>query len=409
MARLFSSGFELNSVTAGVEFDVINPTPTISTATVRTGTYSMQINGATINVAKGVGYSYAAADTNGPFFLRFYLNITSAPNADTTIGCFQRLTGFQSLTCVLTTTRTLKLFCGDGATAIGSASSVLNTGQWYRVEMKVDFTPATGSKVGELKIDGTTVATSSTLTTANLSGGTSNILLGVNSEGEACTTDNIFFDDVAVNDSTGSNQTGYPGAGQIIHLKPNAAGDNNAFTVQVGGTAGAANNFTRVNEVPPDDVTSYNGDVLSGNIDDFNIDNTPAGIGTNDTINVVQVGVRFRASVAAAEAAFKVRVKKASGGTVASSAAIVPNSTTWNTNTNGTTPMTYPIIEYQNPDSANWTKALLDTAQVGYTISTTNTNAADISNVWMLVDSTPVAAPSTGFFGSMPMMGLGMG
>lgn len=386
MARLWSSGFELNSTTAAMEWDTV--TGTIQATTVRTGGFAGAVTSATSGTFKGFIYRYAAADANGPNWLRFYLNITANPNADTTIAGIQRNAGFENLTLKLTTTGTLKLFTQDGATQIGSASSALNTAQWYRIEMKMDNSPATGAKVGELQIDGSVIATSSTLTSTNMTGGANVINLGVNLEGEACTTVNINFDDVAMNDSTGSFQNSYPGAGQIVHLKPNAAGDNNSFTVAVGGTAGAANNFTRVNEIPPDDATSYNGAVLSGNIDDFNIDDTPGAIGSNDTINVVAVGVRYRAVVAAAEAAFKTRIKKTAAGTVSSSAAITPNATTWKTNANAV-PTNYGLTLYQDPDSINWIKATLDTAQIGYTISTTNTNAANISNIWLLVDSTP--------------------
>lgn len=386
MARLWSSGFELNSTTASVEWTTA--TGTIQATTIRTGGFAGAVTSATSGTFKGFTYSYVAADTAGPNWFRFYLNITTNPNADTTIAGIQGGSGFENLSLVLTTTGTLKLFTQDRAVQIGSASSALSTARWYRIEMKMDSSPATGSKVGELQIDGVVAATSSTLTSTNMTGGASTINLGVNLEGETCTTLNINFDDVALNDNTGSFQNTYPGAGQIVHLKPNATGDNNTFTVAVGGTAGAANNFTRVNEVPPDDATSYNGAVLSGNIDDFNIDDTPGSVGPNDTINVVAVGVRYRAVVAAAEAAFKTRVKKAAAGTVSSSAAITPNSTTWKTNANAV-PTNYGLTLYQDPDGINWTKATLDTSQVGYTISTTNTNAADISNVWILVDSTP--------------------
>ncbi len=268
------------------------------------------------------------------------------------------------------------------------ASTTLAVNHWYRIEVR-NFN--TSTTVGFL-VDGVTIVASTSANTAVYN----QIAFGGNQGGSNTDTAGVFyFDDVAINDTTaGGTQTGYPGDGNIVHLQPNAAGDNNGFIVQVGGTVGATNNFTRVSEVSPDDVTTYNGDVTSGHIDDFNITDTPAAIKTIDTINVVMVGVRYRALVAASEAAFQVRIKKASGGTVASSTAITPNSTTWKTNTNAV-PQLYPIIEYLNPDAAAWTKALLDTAQIGYNISTTNTNAADISTVWALVDYTNLVP--TGF------------
>jgi hypothetical protein len=107
----------------------------------------------------------------------------------------------------------------------------------------------------EAKVDGASAFASSS--TRSLSSGIRQFLLGGNLNSEAQTTGDWFFDDLAINDNTGSFQNSYPGEGKIIHLKPNAAGDSNGFSVQVGGTVGSSNNYTRVNEVTPDDATSY--------------------------------------------------------------------------------------------------------------------------------------------------------
>lgn len=383
MGRLSSIGFEQQTMTAGVEVDSTTGTaPTIDTSIFRSGAASVKFNPAA--ATSFFTRQFAATSATNNVYVRFYAYFTAFPGANNiALAAIRSAAAGNNLTIRMNTAGTIYLNNEQTATQVGSTSSALSLNTWYRIE----FSYVYAGGAANAYIDGNNFATG----TATTSIATDTIRLGFIDSA----TGTYYVDDIAINDNTGSFQTGLPGAGQLVYLWPNAAGDNNAFTVQVGGTAGAANNFTRVKEITPDDATTYNGDALSGDIDDFNIDDTPASIGASDTINVVHVGVRYRAIVAAAEAVFKVRVKKASAGTVTSSAAITPNATTWKSNSNAV-PNSFPLTLYQDPDSSNWTKATLDTAQVGYTISTTNTNAANISTVWMIVDSTPVAAAAAG-------------
>ena len=69
MARLWSSGFELNSLTAGVEFTNIDAGGTIDTTTVRSGTYSFKVN---TTATSNVDFNFKSADNLGPFYIRLY-------------------------------------------------------------------------------------------------------------------------------------------------------------------------------------------------------------------------------------------------------------------------------------------------------------------------------------------------
>lgn len=403
MARILSEGFELNSKT--IYANAVGTTSaicTISNTTKRSGSYALKANPS--SSGGSMTWQYTAMTTNSIYYYRFYLYLNSVTTANGIIAfiydSFGPYFGIQ-----LNTDKSLAVYYSTTGvsldTKLGSNSSVLNTGQWYRVEMAGNF----NTNALTAYIDGTSFSTG---TITSVGGGALDLGLEAADGTTGSFTADIYFDDVAINNNSGSFQATLPGAGQIIHLQPNAAGDNNAFTTQVGGTAGATNNFTRVDEITPDDATSYNGDTVLNNTDDFNITDTPATIGSSDTINVVAVGIRFNGASSTAEASFKVRVKKASAGTVSSSAAITPNSTTWKTNANAA-PTNYPLVTYQDPDAGAWTKATLDTSQIGYTISTTNTNAANISTIWMLVDSTPASgpAPSSLVGGTLSMLGVG--
>jgi hypothetical protein len=324
------------------------------------------------------------------FYLRAYVNFATLPSAENKILGFRASGGFgvPQTNISIDNTGALRLY-NNTTTQIGSASSPLSTGQWYRIELKIDKTPAGGSQIVEAKIDGVVFATASNLTVNQAQ----SIVIGGNLNSEAQTTGNWFFDDIAVNDSTTSNQNTYPGPGHIIHLKPNAAGDVNGFLVQVGGTAGSSNNFTRVNEVTPNDATSYNASAALNAEDLFNCDDS--GIGSSDLVRVVSVGVRMANLVSAdATAAIKLEIEKTGSGTKSQSADIIPNSTSFATNA-AANPRNYPLTTYQDPDGANWTQTTLDSMQIGYIEDVANTQSIAISAIWALVDYLPVGETTT--------------
>lgn len=412
MARLWQCGFEQNTTATDVEVSAVSGAPTISSTTKQSGSYALRISSLTSATRMGVRYQFQAAVGNGPFFMRAALYVVTVPSAENRIfgaNLSATFTGTYEIYVTLATNGAgaaqLQLY--DSVGAIGSASSALTLNTWYYVELKFDRNHAAGSQIVEGKLNGSVFATSST---RNIGAGIDNMVVGGNLAAEAQTTGEWFFDDLCVNNTTAGGQTGYPGDGRIVHLKPAAAGEFNQFTVAVGGdnTPGATN-YTRVQEVTPDDVTTYNGDFTATDTDDYLID-APSALGGSDVINVVAVGVRYRALVAATEAAFKVRLKSATGATPTSSAEITPNSVTWKTNANAA-PLNYPIVTYADPTTTvAWTKTgtnSLTNAQVGMNISTTNINAADISTLWVSVDYTPVVTAV--FRKTLSSVGTGVG
>lgn len=392
MARLWSSGFELNSIADEMSATGASGATIATSSTVaHSGTYSLK---AAITSSGSCDATMVVnANGLGTIFIRTYIYVTTLPNTNTTIlyvdddangdnagGIYMNSSGGVGITT----------YAGANSNppTYHTATSAISLNTWHYIELEIVATSANAQTVTG-RLDGTQFDSQSGTSTLPANAMTTPYF-GIAIDGnETATSGVIYFDDVAVNDNTGSFQNTWPGVGSITHQRPAAAGDNNAFTVQVGGTAGAANNYTRVNEVTPDDATSYNGDITSGDIDDFAVGST--SIGASDTVNVVSVGVRYRAAIASAEATFKARIKKTSGGTVSSSAGIKPTSTTWTTNANAVAKV-YPITLYNDPDGNPWTATTLNSAQIGYTISTTGTNAVDVSTVWMLVDSTPAGS-----------------
>lgn len=387
MARLFTSGFELNSATAGVEWDFVASSTTVSTAVVRSGTYA-----GNCNLAGAVRYfqkQFTATSGSGPYYFRTYFYVATLPSAETDLLWLQQSSGsfLHCASIYINTDGTLRLYNynGSGVKAqVGSASAALSTGTWYRIELKFDKSPATGSQILEGKIDGTVFATASNLTISNAPG---TLSVGGNGAGQTA-TGNFYYDDVAFNDSTGSFQNTYPGAGSVIHLRPNAAGDNSAFTVFPSGS-----NYSNVDDVTPDDASTFVLSTTNGAIDDYNIDATPGAVGASDTINVISVGLRFSAAgTTNPKPTFVARAKASSGGTVEEGSTLTASVTSWNTNAVAV-PRVYPLTMYDLPgvSTTAWTKSDLDVAQIGVRLTDAPFASLEISAVWMLVDFTPVS------------------
>jgi len=83
-----------------------------------------------------------------------------------------------------------------------------------------------------------------------------------------------FMDDIAVNDTAGSYQNSWPGAGGIYLLKPNGAGSQDAWSPSDAGV----DNWTLVDEIPSDDDTTYVYDDVSGHQDLYNIESLAASV-----------------------------------------------------------------------------------------------------------------------------------
>ncbi len=377
MARLFTSGFETQSATTGVEFTTggLNGTSAIDTSNQRSGAACMKF--VTSASFSWMRETFKSSLSNSEAFVRVYVKFFSLPGSGThEILTVADMGGAVARAQVRYNGATGNLeIVNVGNTVIGTVA--VTTGAYYRLE--VDVAGGSGTGIIKAYLDGSQFATSTTETLGTFDG----IYLG---SAFNATTISFYMDDIAINDTSGSAQTGLPGDGKVITLKPSAAGDVNTFATQTGGTAGAGNNFTRVDEITPNDATDFNGSSTLNQEDLFNMDNS--GLSAGDTITVVQVNARTRNSTADASAAFKTEIEKAAAGTIAQSASTVPNSTTWKTNNSTTTLLPLQTL-YTDPDGGAWSQTTLDSMQVGYKLTTapgTGGRRVEFTKVWVNVD-----------------------
>lgn len=379
MARKATLGGEIQSTAADMEVDSTSgSTISIDTSIFRSGLASWKFVGA----ASGpfVTRQYTAA--NGDSYVRVYIYVQSMTTAvDIAICLIRDGTSGNNANIRLNrdsaNTYHLELWDEQAGVQRGSDSSTLNINTWYRLEFS--YIRATG--VMTAYIDGVQFASGT-----GTSGLNSNTLRFGSIDSSTMT---INFDDIAVNDSTGSFENGLPGEGKVFVMHANNSGDVNTFATQTGGTAGAANNFTRVDEVTPNDATDFNGSSTLNEEDLYNFD--PPSSSPGDYVKVVELWARFRNSTADPTGAVKFEAEKTGSGTILQSSAIVPNSTTWRMNA-AAVPKTPPLVMYQDPDNNNWTFDTLSTIQGGQKLTTgpgTPGRRIDVTWVAFIVEIKP--------------------
>lgn len=397
-ARIYSNGFEWQSTTAGVEILAINGTPTINTTTKHSGAASMEVSGnITTGVVEDANYTFAGCTK---CWLRYYVYLSSQ-TADANVVTY--LDTYNGATNITSTqwgwdgaNYTATVFYNNFGASLASTFTV-TSGAWHYIEMLYDTTPANGSEVLTVKLDGAQVAsaTNLTLTTKTMT----NTEFGVfNGTAGTISDTTALFDDLAVNNTTGSSQVDYAGVGNIVLVKPTGSGDN-ACTTGL---------FSYINEVPPSDTATSGSTICeldsNGVIGDFNVtDSSTAGIDSYDTITLVQVMARMREETAGTSL-YNLRVKSAASGTVSATSDVDAGNATARTNPTGTTAFTNQLVSYTDPTTGiAWTPTgtnSIDNMQVGVA----NTDAVDSTpDAWILtlgaqveyVDGSPPPAAST--------------
>lgn len=374
MARLWTSGFELQSATAGVEFTSGGTNCLIDTSIKHAGSASIHLNPTA--GFRWFGQIFKSSTSSSKAYVRVFVYFSALPAAGNEvelIGLWDSAAVGRRAHIRLLNTGQCQLYAG--ATQIGANSGTLSTGTWYRIELECEGSGAADNDISA-RINGTQFASSATATVLNFDAayfGSPN----------AASTYDIYWDDIAINDTTGSSQTGFPGDSTgVIYLRPNAAGDANSWLDTSNG-AGTTSNYTLVDETTPNDATDMVQSTTLNAEDLYNM--SASGIPSTSTINVVHVGGRFRNDVVDATIGFKFEIEKTGSGTISQSAEIVPNSTTWKTN-GGTTAFGFPITLYTDPDGAAWTQTTIDSMQTGVKITTDGTNKVQVSSIYALVD-----------------------
>jgi len=363
-ARRWSSGFELNSTTANVEWSNVQGSASVQSVITRSGNYAGRIN-----PTNGQGRFYYTfvrdLGLEDPLYFRVYMYFASLPTDEATILLFTDYNNRLGEQVFLTVDQNGDArFYEDGrhlsAPELRSAvSGVFQEGKWYRVEVNYDAYDSVTLRVdGEDKM--TFVDDSIEVDWIH------DVYFGVPMNAQPNMLD-LYIDDIAINDNSGTFQNSYPGPGSIRHMLVDGLGDTTTIYNQ---TPSSGSYYDKLDETSPDDSTTYLS-TSTNNIGEFNLQSpSSAGIPGASQINLLQVGIRWY--VSRTFSTYRLRLKALSGGAIEEGISMNTRSSSWRTNdddgdSRSTPPMNYSLSSVVLPGTSDpWTVSDLATAQIGF-------------------------------------------
>lgn len=369
----------------GFESGDLNPEPwtysgtlSISSTTVRTGTYALRVNPTTtgtglyrIGCFTSAGGRDVACNV-ATIYPRFYYRYATKPASGSEI-LFQSRTSADGVKFSLRLNSSGNLAAYDSAgTLLATGSTVLAQDTWYRIEPRVE----TGASVGwEVRLNGTSEISG---TGANL--GTSNngrLFLGKVTDVSGQSVD-FFYDDFSLDDSA------YPGEGKIVRLIPNANGSTMAWTTGTGSS-----NYLEVDDVPMGTASYVKNTGAANEVALFDLtDSSTAGI--SGTIHAIRPEIQARLD-ATGTSAFSLRTRSGTTNTDLATVALTTGGSYLST--------TYAT----DPDTAGaWSTSAIDALEVGG-IETAAVSTR-LQDVHVYVEYTEAVSSSPG---SLMLMGVG--
>lgn len=242
MARLITSGGEIREHSTS---DIGCPdgwsagatATSTSTSVIREAFASFQCDGTAANTSFR-RWSWTAPALGATLHARSYHQFAALPTSDATIARFRTSADGALVSARLTTAGKLQLWNDSAGTQIGSDSALtVSTGTWYRVQLSmlintgaVDtaalYVQQDGYQESDETISGSSLTVSDTHGARFEAGWVTN----------PGATVSCYVDDVAVNDSTGTAQTGLPGDGWVFWDATATKGTLNSWTDCAGGT-----------------------------------------------------------------------------------------------------------------------------------------------------------------------------
>lgn len=293
MTRLITAPFEGRHFVLDLATDPNSggETVTYDTSIKRSGLSSLKITGTGVSGAKTNHFTFTGV-VGRTYYMRQWIYVTTF-NSSGEMLVSAAGGPLDFLSVWFNTSNQLYLYDDANNVAIGSPSATLSANQWHKIELGFKISASTNDDYGELKVNGTTVHSSTTLNLGT--GAPEYIELGMYLP--VTDTATIYIDDVALNDDQGSVNNTWCGEGKIVQLLPISDSANGGWSKPGGGTT---NLFSSVDNTPPTGIA----DTTSGTNAERQIRNpnntasqdydanmtsyTTAGIVAADTIVCVQ-------------------------------------------------------------------------------------------------------------------------
>lgn len=293
MARLLNVSYETNSAPAE-NVTTTTGTATISTTTKRSGDYAGKYASGAGNAAAHHLFPISTPTLSRVYHTRSYhIFETTLPSAASTDIAKINSTSGWLMMARLTSAGKLQLWDNNFNVQVGSDSAAtLVADQWYKVELRIVAKAVGATDEASLWLDNVLVASSTTINMVDAA--PNGIYVGFTTAPGASKVS--YVDDIAVNDDTGSDQTGRCGDENLVNLW--AISDNSRATLWTGGAGGNTNLWDAVNNRPPigtateTDLTQIeHAGGAAGSTDDYvatMTDYLTAGVPSGATITLVQ-------------------------------------------------------------------------------------------------------------------------
>lgn len=284
MARIWMSGFEAGSINVLSNVSGVGTNFNVKTTNPRTGAYSLYSGGTsgsgmiTLPAQPAEIYFrvavYATGNSGGSYLFRPFLIMWGASGAHLVLS-------------LNPTTSRLEIIPGmptwsSMPAALAAASVPLSNNAWTCLEYHILIHDTLG--VVQVKQDGVMVidlvgTAEQPVDTLRGGGGITSLQFASVTASPYVYRLYGYFDDIAINDTTGEINNSWPGRGGIYPMIPSGAGALTQFTPDSG------DNHARVSDVPPDDDTSY---VESAVLDTSDLYATAGVTPTDGTVSAVQ-------------------------------------------------------------------------------------------------------------------------
>lgn len=270
MTRIFTEGFENGS---SAEFFAPSTGGGAGTSPVRSGTYNFELFNTSIDKLLPSSYS--------EFYLRIGYNALNA-HSNAIIRWRKGTTELGSIR-FNSTTKKVEIYTGS-STLVSTGTLAILPNIWVLIEVHVKIADAGG--VIQVKLDGISDASYTGDTKPGADTDVNSLLFDANGS-------RIYYDDLALNDVSGSVDNSWCGDGKIVAMMPNANGDSSQL---INSNTGTTNNYTYVDERPSNSDTDYVQGTIVDQRDLYNLSSPGIASGT---IQRVWIESRSRDTVAA--------------------------------------------------------------------------------------------------------------
>lgn len=249
MTRLFMTGLEAGHL--GV-FDAVNSAAAISSAQARTGTYSLNIPSSSDYVQVNL-----PATVTGGLYVQVAVYPTGEYNDGGIVGTLDSDGDVGMVVAI--DEGMIKIYRGSTSYIREVAQGAVNENAWNLIEVYFLQRNTDGRCI--VRVNGNVVIdhTGDTVPT----GGQENIAQVRFGAAYSVHATYGYYDDMIINDTAGAVNNSWPGGAGISPLTPNGAGSYSELTPSAG------DNYSCMDDVPPDDDTSYVGSDVEEEIDTY--------------------------------------------------------------------------------------------------------------------------------------------